>query len=250
VEDAFKFSCENDITLEPVYAYINDHDRLKKYLKSEFTYEEMKEASEDVVLFHLKNKVNKKPVDYRCPQFEMLTIDENCNIITCCSVGKECDDYSLGSLFSLSLNEIQELKLTREICKECEALGVDYIIHNAQPITNYQFKYQYTKLILQKLFYDSAGKNIGIYGTGAHTDNLLKMYQEFVGSFNCKLFFFDSSEEKWGKKYHSSLISNPQDMEKCNLDRVIISSYKFEEEIYNRIKSIENSGVKVIKIYN
>ncbi len=250
VEDAYKFACKNDINLYPVYAYINDHNMLKKYLKSEFTYPEIKKASEELILFYLENKVNEKPKQYKCPQFEMLTIDEHCNILTCCSVGNECDDYSLGSLFSLSLNEIQELKLTREICKECDTLGINYIIHNAQRITNYQYKLQYTRLILQKLFSDSVEKNIGIYGTGTHTDKLLVMYQELIGTFDCKLFFFDPSEEKWGKSYQGSLISSPQDMDKCNLDRVIISSYTFQEEIYNRIKSLENLGIKVIKIYN
>lgn len=250
VENAYKFACKNNMKLYPVYAYIADHNMLKKYLKSEFNYPEIKKASEELFLFYLDDKVNEKPDHYQCPQFQMLTIDEHCNIILCCSVGKECDDYSLGSLFNLSQSQIQELKLTREICNECDQLGINYLIHNTQRITNYQYKLQYTKLILQNLFSDSVGKSIGIYGTGNHTDKLLAMYKELVGAFDCNLFFFDPSEEKWGKSYHSSSISSPQDMDKYNLDRVIISSYTFQEEIYNRIKNIESLGIKVIKIYN
>jgi MoaA/NifB/PqqE/SkfB family radical SAM enzyme len=250
VEDAYKFARENDIAFYPVYAYINDHSVLKKYLKSQLTYQEIKKASKELILFYLENKIKEKPKNYRCPQFEMLTIDEHCNILTCCSVDKEYDEYSLGSLFSLSLQEIQELKLTREICKECDVLGLNYIIHNAQRLTNYQDKFQYTKLILQMIFNDSAGRNIGIYGTGKHTDKMLQMYQELFGPFKCNLFFFDPSEEKWGKIYHNSIIHSPRDIDKYCLERVIISSFTYQDEIYTRIKDVEKSGIKIVKIYN
>jgi MoaA/NifB/PqqE/SkfB family radical SAM enzyme len=251
VEDAYKFACQNKLGMCPVYAFLNGQNMFAKYFKSELTYEEMKKASQELVLYYIDDKLKERPENYKCPQFDMLTLDENCNVLTCCGVGQESSDYSIGNLFELSLNEIKKLKLTRGICRECNETGLNYISHNPQPYsTKYIYKYKVIKQILTNIFDDVVGKNIGIYGTGTHTDKMLQMYQELFGPFKCNLFFFEPSEEKWGKRYHSGLISSPQDMEKCNLDRVIISSYTFQAEIYNRIKSIENLGVKVVKIYD
>lgn len=103
--------------------------------------------------------------------------------------------------------------------------------------------------VILDVFDGVEGKNIGIYGTGEHTDRMLQSYQELFGDLKCKLFFFDSNEARWGQSYHNCLIYSPQEMGKLGLDRCIISSYTYQEDIYNRIKHIEEVGIKVVRIY-
>ncbi len=251
IEEAYLFAGQNNIMLVPQYAYLAGYSMFSQYLKSELSYEEVKKASQELVLYYLNNKIKEKPMNYQCRQFDILTLDERCNVLTCCAVTEEQSDYSIGKLFDLSLKEIKELKLSREICKECDELGLNYIGGNPQLyLSKYQPTYRSLKRVLNSIFDNAEGKNVGVYGTGVHTDRMLTAYNDIFGSFKFNLFFFDSNEEKWGKVYHNSLINNPQDIEKFNLDRVIISSYSFQEQIYRRIKSVEKTGINIVKIYN
>lgn len=250
IEAAYKFAFLNNIPLYPSYAYLNGYSMLSNYLKSELSYEKMKKASQELMLYYINDKIKEKPEFYECPQFDMLTLDEKCNVLTCCGIGEESRDYAIGNLFELSLDQIRKKKLTREICKECDELGLNYIAHNPQQYIVSSDHYNTIRYVFRNIFNAAEGKNIGIYGTGTHTDKMLQVYYELFGPFKFNLIFFDSSPEKWGDSYCNSLIHNPQDMEKLNLNRVIISSYSFQEEIHQRIKKLIKSDLKIVKIYN
>lgn len=103
--------------------------------------------------------------------------------------------------------------------------------------------------ILEKLFKDTKGKTIGIYGSGKHTEKILEAYESLFGEKDFKLFFFDSDKTKWNTPYLDSQILDPASISSLNLDRVIISSHRFQEEIYDNLKKYEDSGVKIMKIY-
>ena len=97
-----------------------------------------------------------------------------------------------------------------------------------------------------ELFGDLNQEYIGIYGTGIHTDNLLKSYVEVFGEN--KLVYFDSDSNKWGKEYHGTVINPPRDIHLKGLKRIIISSIKYQEEIYCDIRQYEKK-MEIVKIY-
>lgn len=87
--------------------------------------------------------------------------------------------------------------------------------------------------------------NIGIYGTGGHTQLLLEKVNftpvNIIG-------LIDKDLDKIGSvigKHQVFSLQNIQD----KIDIVIISSDIFQEVIYERIKFLEEMGIKVIKIY-
>lgn len=92
--------------------------------------------------------------------------------------------------------------------------------------------------VLKKIFLNAQGKSIGIYGTGKHTDNLLDSYKSLIGDINFKLIFFDSDSSKWGRMYFGSKIYAPNEINNFDLDRIIISSYSFQNEIYKNIRVV------------
>lgn len=102
---------------------------------------------------------------------------------------------------------------------------------------------------LNKIF-DKQYKKIGIYGTGRHTERLLESYKNNIGDIKFEIIFFNSNKNLFGTKYLNHIIYSPKEIPNLNLDKVIISSYSFQEEMYeNLVEKIGYKG-KVEKIYN
>ena len=79
---------------------------LKDYLSGNYSEEKVKEIDAKVYVSHYKQLQEERPKKYVCPQFSTLTIDESCNIITCCSADKVAYPQALvGNLFDLDLKK-------------------------------------------------------------------------------------------------------------------------------------------------
>ncbi|NFM32999.1 radical SAM protein [Clostridium botulinum] len=102
---------------------------------------------------------------------------------------------------------------------------------------------------LKNIFRDSDNKNIGIYGTGEHTKKILEDYKKYIGEIKFNIFLFNSNSDLWNKEYLGFEIYNPSEILVLNLDRVIISSYEFQNEIYDSIEKYKEENIKIIKIY-
>ena len=131
-EEAFYFAKANNINIYPYYAGFNNYENTKKYLNNELSYDFLKKTSKDLMLFYVDELLSKRPSNYRCPQFDILIVDEECNVLTCCALPKGNQSYSFGNLFSLSLKEIYELKINQKECINCQKLHFDYWVGNIQ----------------------------------------------------------------------------------------------------------------------
>ncbi len=131
IKSAEKFCASRKIKLWPAIAYLNDFNLAKAYLEGTMSYELLKEASRDLLLFYVDDIIECRPRTYDCPQYEYLVIDERLNVLTCCAVPEKHPDYSLGCLFDLSSDDIKVGKRSRNVCKECNNSGLAYWSHNA-----------------------------------------------------------------------------------------------------------------------
>lgn len=102
---------------------------------------------------------------------------------------------------------------------------------------------------LKKIFNNCQGKKIGIFGIGGHTDGMLKLYDEFLGKIDFNMLFIDSNDKNWGNVYRGSLVYRPEDIQTLNLDKIIISSFTYQNEIYGELKEIKMNNTEVIRIY-
>jgi 2-polyprenyl-3-methyl-5-hydroxy-6-metoxy-1,4-benzoquinol methylase len=106
---------------------------------------------------------------------------------------------------------------------------------------------QFSKLInpLIKKWKKSSAR-IAIYGAGGHTFYLLNLI-DITDLIDCLI---DSDPKKHGKKFMNWQIYGPSDINSLNLDVIIISSQRFEEEIYKLIKHNKSQKLKIIKCYS
>ena len=129
---ALNFAKKYNINIWPYFAYFNYYDHAKDYLNDSLERDILKKASKDLMLFYVDGLLSKRPLNYKCPQFGMLTIDENCNVLTCCVIPKGNPSYSIGNLFDLSLEKIYKLKTFQKECENCQKLNIDYWMHNVK----------------------------------------------------------------------------------------------------------------------
>ena len=111
------------------FAYFNDYNMATKYLQNELSIEEFKKVSKDLLLYYVDNLLEEMPKDYICPQFSMMTIDENCNIIQCCGTPSSSKDYFVCNTKDFK-EDIFLNRKNRDICKECYATKWVYWAHN------------------------------------------------------------------------------------------------------------------------
>ncbi|MFC2067694.1 hypothetical protein ACFLTP_01585 [Chloroflexota bacterium] len=121
---------KNGIDLQPFVAYLNDFNLSKAYRNKSISSKLLEKMSKDLFLYYIDELIEKMPQNYECPQFNILTIDEYCNILTCCVLPKDHPEYSLGNLFESSYKEIREGKLSRKICIDCLQSRIAYWVNN------------------------------------------------------------------------------------------------------------------------
>jgi MoaA/NifB/PqqE/SkfB family radical SAM enzyme len=127
---AAEFCYENGIGFAPYCARLADYNFKKSYLDGSISRGLLEEMSKDLFLHYIDELIATMPQNYECPQFNILTIDEYCNALTCCILSKDHPEYSLGSLFELSRSEIHDMKRSRKVCADCIKSGITYWTHH------------------------------------------------------------------------------------------------------------------------
>ena len=123
---ADEFAKQHQIVFMPSLAFINDTERQLQYLNSELEYRELKKATQDLFCFYLtdekiEERKKQRPNDYICPQYSLLNIDENCNVITCCGFST-CMD----KVFNVKANEVNKWRTNSSTYANCKKAGLDF----------------------------------------------------------------------------------------------------------------------------
>ena len=111
------------------FAYFNDYYMATNYLQNNLSLEEFKKVSQELLLYYVDDLLKEMPNDYICPQFAMINIDENCNIIQCCVAPSSSKDYLVCNIKDFTIDKHINRK-NRDICKECYATKWVYWAHN------------------------------------------------------------------------------------------------------------------------
>ncbi len=130
ISQAEIFSRRLGIAVQLHYAILNHWDNLWAYVDSTLPYSMLKEASQDLFLFRLRNLVPDSVKSYRCPQYNLLVIDENANVPLCCQVPKG-DQYSAGNILDDDINGIFQRRERNDICSKCISTGMARYLNTA-----------------------------------------------------------------------------------------------------------------------
>lgn len=127
---AKEFAKTIDADFVPYYAFIADYDKAKNYLLNRLSIAEMRNVAESIVLADMMQKVKMMPLNYECPQDDILVLDEKAEILTCCFLPKDHPEYSCGNLFDVELLEKLKAKDIMDECQFCLESGLSYCVHN------------------------------------------------------------------------------------------------------------------------
>lgn len=122
------FAKARDIGVQFTYASFADLDLFMRYLEDSLPREELRELGQDLLLNRLVKDRGRMPADYQCPYYDALLLDERANIVTCCMVTKEMDDFVIGNLFETDPADIDRLKRSQAVCRRCMGLEIPYLI--------------------------------------------------------------------------------------------------------------------------
>lgn len=90
-------------------------------------------------------------------------------------------------------------------------------------------------------------REIGIFGAGPHTMDLLDLLAEDHISF---VKIFDNNINKHGKYMSDIPIVKPDQLSLKSIDCVLISSAEFEKEMIAQVRELAGTHVEIIAIYN
>jgi len=97
------------------------------------------------------------------------------------------------------------------------------------------------------IFSKLRNRDIVIYGAGIHTSSLLEKFP-ILQELNIRAIS-DKNEELWGQKLNNITIISPNEIEKYG-NTIIISSFKFENEISKELQALYGEKVEIINLYN
>ena len=131
IAPARAFARELGVEFCPYYAFIADYNRARAYLEERLSYRELRELAENLFLADMADKIARAPAAYRCPQYDILVLDEEAEILTCCYLSKGHPDYSCGSLFDDDLQARLARREEQPECRFCRESGLSYLVHHS-----------------------------------------------------------------------------------------------------------------------
>jgi len=102
---------------------------------------------------------------------------------------------------------------------------------------------------IKKITKETTPGKLAIWGAGIHTSEILSATSLASEKIAC---IFDNDPKKQGELLNGVQVvplGNPEDL-KDMLDGIVISSFAFENEIYNQIKYLQDYGINIYKLYD
>ena len=91
---------------------------------------EYDKISKDLILYYADDfmKFNR---NHRCMWLnQSLAIDANQNYVTCCELPRNHHNRTFGNVKDLSKSEVNKLKVSQDVCKECNKEGITFWMNN------------------------------------------------------------------------------------------------------------------------
>lgn len=146
-------------------------------------------------------------------------------------------DLEYGNRYMMEKAHLYSLELQNAIDSIEIKEGRDYLAELDQ------FRVQ---KILQ-LFGDLPSSQICIYGVGWLTKQILKSCRQVLK--DVQFVYSDTDNKKWGMSFEEGKVYPPSEILGLGIKRIVISSIKYQEEIYQLIKK-DVKDVEIVKIFN
>jgi pyruvate-formate lyase-activating enzyme len=116
---AYEWCAKQKIEFSPYLAYWNGYELARRYRIGQV------KGSRDLILGYENSIIERfRNTTFRCPQWDMLTMDQAGRVVLCCVMDTSNPEYMFKDVLECSLEEIRKWKESRPVCQECISLGI------------------------------------------------------------------------------------------------------------------------------
>jgi MoaA/NifB/PqqE/SkfB family radical SAM enzyme len=127
IRECQRFANDLGISLAFYDAYLNDWWQFQAFVQETLPHEKRREILDD--LFIDEKPLRSVPKGWRCPQWDLLVIDERGEVPVCCNLPNNHPSYLLGTVDS-GITERLQNRSNLPICKTCMESGLAYRVHH------------------------------------------------------------------------------------------------------------------------
>lgn len=125
-----EFARRLGVSFVPQLAILNHWDHLWNWVNGSMEGSMLREVSETLLCYAIRPLLSQAPPDYRCPQYDMLVIDEEASVQLCCQV-PATPRYLAGNLLTDDVGQILERRENNEVCRDCLRRGMAYYLNHS-----------------------------------------------------------------------------------------------------------------------
>jgi MoaA/NifB/PqqE/SkfB family radical SAM enzyme len=118
-----EFAKKLEISYNPYYAFINDLVRAEKYIDNTLKIADYKEISQNLFCYYIQKRLDKHPKN-NCAQFNILNLNEKCDILPCCCLPRDHQDYVITNIFDKNMMQILGQWKPTTYCIKCMQSGL------------------------------------------------------------------------------------------------------------------------------
>ena len=102
---------------------------------------------------------------------------------------------------------------------------------------------------IKELTQDKKYNKIGLYPNGGFSKLIIDLHNENIGEPDFEWLLFNSDPKTWGSELDGRVIHGPDEIPDIKPDKIIICTYKFDEDIYADLKKYEEYGIEIVKLH-
>jgi ferredoxin len=110
----------------------------------------------------------------------------------------------------------------------------------------------FSKLHIKKRLEDIFSGNyakVAFYPVGDYTSTVIGLIRDTLPDLSSHFYMFDSNIRLWDTVNNGIVIKNPSLLPEIKPDLILITSYIYEKEIFDSLKVMEKSGIKILKLH-
>jgi hypothetical protein len=111
------------------------------------------------------------------------------------------------------------------------------------------YSIQARKNRIKELVVGKGYKRVGLYPNGGFANLIMELYEKYFGQPDFEWIQFNSDPKTWGMKIGGALVHSPKEIPKLKPDIIIVSTYRFDMEIYESLLKYEKNGILVKNLH-
>ena len=93
-------------------------------------------------------------------------------------------------------------------------------------------------------------KKIGLYPSSVVANEIISYCEKYLERPDIEWLLFNSSQALWGPDEYGRIVHSPEEIEALRPEMILITTYRYDDEIARSLKVYEKQGIKVQRFYS